>query len=79
MSATASNSLFVLKLIGSLFSIITVLMAAVIIYLLSTTGVPETGNEFKGFVVSAVILTFSTATIACFVWWIVSNRKKFFN
>ncbi len=79
MPATASNSLFVLKLIGSLFSIITVLMAGIIIYLLTSTGIPDKGTEFKGFVVSAGILAFSTATIAFFVWWIISNRKRFFN
>ena len=77
MSVASSNSLFVLKLIGSMFSIITVVMAGVIVFLLTTNGVTDTGNEFQGFIVSAGILAFSTAVIAFFVWWIISNRKRF--
>ena len=77
MSAASSNSLFVLKLIGSLFSINTVLMTGAVVLLLTNNGINETGNEFKGLVVSAGILAFSTAVIAFFVWWIISNRKRF--
>ena len=77
MAATSSNALFVLKLIGSMFSIITILITIAVVLLLTTGSIPDNGKEFKGLIVSAGILAFSTAVISFFVWWIVSHKNWF--
>ena len=79
MGSTGSNAVFVLKLIGSLFSVVTLLMLCVIVYLMPGANDQDAGLEYKGFLASSFILTTATAIIAVFIWWIVSNKRKFLN
>ncbi len=79
MENQKSNAVFILKLIGSLFSIITVLLLGLILWLVFESKDIESSADYKGFVLATGILNAATATIAVFIWWIVSNKKKFLN
>jgi hypothetical protein len=77
MEASRSNSVFILKLIGSLFTLITVVLSVTVVWLFIQKHEMEPSADFQGFLLATVILNAATATIAAFIWWIISNRKKF--
>ncbi|MDQ3050221.1 MAG: hypothetical protein M3Q95_04990 [Bacteroidota bacterium] len=77
MENPKSNSIFIMKLIGSLFTGITLLLSALFFWMLLETKGSEPGSEYRLFIVATGILNAATATIAIFIWWIVSNKKKF--
>ena len=79
MENKKSNSIFILKLIGSLFSVVTVLVLAILIWMLTQTHESESGTDYNGFIIATAILNAATATIASFIWWIVSNKNRFLN
>ncbi len=79
MENPVSNSVFILKLIGSLFSLITVLLSGLVAWLLMDAHGTDPGNDYRGFIIAAGILNAATATIAIFIWWIISNKKRFLN
>jgi hypothetical protein len=79
MESSKSNSIFILKLIGSLFSVVALLLSGLIVWLLFESHEIEPGADYKGFIVATGILNAATATIAIFIWWIISNKNKFLN
>jgi hypothetical protein len=79
MQKSKSNSVFILKLIGSLFSVVSFVLLGLITWLISGANGIEPEADYKGFVVATGILNASTATIAIFIWWIVSHHKRFLN
>lgn len=79
METPKTNSVFILKLIGSLFSIISLVLSGFILWMLLNNHEIKAGSEYKSFLISLAILNAATATIAVFIWWIVSNKNKFLN
>ena len=77
MESAKSQSIFILKLIGTLFSVISIGLLGLIVWMLFITNEP--GIEFKSFLLATGILNAATATIAIFIWWIISNKSKFLN
>ncbi len=74
-----SKAVFTLKIIGSLFSVVSLLLIFLCAWLFF--DVHETANhvDYKGFLVATGILAMATMTISIFIWWIVSNKRKFLN
>ena len=79
METHKSNSVFILKVIGSVFSIVALLLTGLIGWLVIESHEFETGTDYKGFIIATGILNAATATIAIFIWWIISNKNKFLN
>ena len=79
MKSSGTNSVFILKLIGTLFSIVTILLLALTIWMVFNAPEAQEEKELQGLMVSSGILTAATATIAVFIWWIVSNKRRFLN
>jgi len=79
MENKKSNSVFILKLIGSLFSVVSFLLLVLITWLLFEKHEIEPPADYKGFLFATGILTSATITISIFIWWIVSHKNKFLN
>jgi len=79
MKSFGSNSVFILKLIGTLFSVVTVLLLSLTLWMIFNSPQAAQEKELQGLMVSSGILTVATATIAVFIWWIVSNKSRFLN
>jgi hypothetical protein len=77
MNSTTSNPVTILKVIGTLFSLIALMLLALTLWMIFDSSMQNGGTELDGLKVSAGILTSATGTIAVFIWWIISNRKKF--
>ena len=77
MQVQKSNSKFVLKLIGMLFTVISFALLFFIYWLAPVLNDSPDAMEAKGFFTAALILGVTTLTISAFIWWIVFNPKWF--
>lgn len=77
MQVPKSNSKFVLKLIGMLFTVISFGLLFFIYWLAPVLNEATDALEAKGFFTAALILGITTFTISAFIWWIVFNPKWF--
>ncbi|MBL0341612.1 MAG: hypothetical protein IPP71_12120 [Bacteroidetes bacterium] len=77
MLTESGKSRLVLKLIGVLFTLISIALIALILWISPALFDAAQNTEFNGFFTSALILAFTTFTISIFIWWIVFNNKFF--